>query len=266
MKTFRLFRICSSGILAASSAATLRASISLTGGTFTETFTTLPPATSWATTAANFGSGGANISNDATADGLVGTPAASSTSATPVTAALLSTQLPAAAISGTVATANAARYHSAGYASTAPTGTDGTLLMATLTNNTGGAVVSLGVSYVLGIQNGDVDTPEAEFAGHRIYWSLTGLQNSWNPIGDFGIRGTIGGVASQSQSFSLTVPVANWAAGANAYILWLDDNALTGADGLYLIDNVAFTPTPEPTAGLLALAGAGVCGLVRRRR
>lgn len=141
--------------------------------------------------------------------------------------------------------------------------------MATLTNNTGSAIASLSIEYLLGIQNGNVMTPEAEIVGRRIYWSLTGLQDSWNPIGDFGFRGTLLGAASQTQSYSVTAPVTTWAAGANAYILWLDDNAVTNPDGLYLIDDVAFTPTPvpapEPTAGLLAMGAAGVFGFVRRR-
>ena len=262
--------------------ATSHAAISLTalGGAVTETFTTQPPATSWSTTAGLFGNNGANITNNATADGLVGTPSAPSTSATPVTAALLSAQITAAAVPGTITTANQPRYHSTGtgFVSTTPTGTDGNLVMVTLTNNTGATVSSLSVNYVLGLANSDLLIPEAEFAGHRIYWSLTGLQNSWNPITNadplsstnnfnFGFRtAAAGGAANQTQNYTAIAPVASWADGTNAYIVWLDDNAAAGTDGFYTLDNLAFTPVPEPTAGLLALGACGVFGFARRRK
>ena len=259
--------------LGATLTVTSHASISLTGGTVTETFTAQPPATSWSTTAAVagvFGTSAATITTDNTADGRVGT-AAFQTGV--VTAAFLSTQLPAAAIAGTVANGTNAQtlYHSTGFVGTPPTGSDGTLLMATLTNNTGGTILSLSVAYDLGIQNNNV--PQAtglqleEIPGHRVYWSLTGLANSWTPIGDFGFRAT--GVttdpATRTQGFSMVAPVANWANGTNAYIVWLDDNATNNPDGTYYLDNIAFTPTPEPTSGLLAMSALGVFGLVRRR-
>ena len=266
MKTFlsiRIYPVCIAALgLAAALTATSHAAISLTGATFTETFTTLPPATSWSTPAAIFGVDGGSISSDATADGLVGTPAFPSGA---VTSGSVATQLTAGALAGTVAAQNQARHYSNGFVGTTPTGNGGNLLMVTLSNNTGSTVTSLSIGYDLGLQNGNVLTPEVEFAGHRVYWSLTGTANSWNPIGDFGFRGTAGGVATQTQAFSLTAPVAAWANGTNAFILWLDDNAATNPDGLYLLDNIAFTPTPEPTAGLLALTALGVFGIVRRR-
>ena len=151
--------------------ATSHASLSLTGGKFTETFTSAPPATSWSTTAAEFGTLAATITNDDTADGRVGTAAFPMGAAT---AALVATQLPAATTAGTVATAGTARYHSTGFVSTPPTNSDATLLMATLTNNTGGTILSLSIAYDLGLQNNNVSTgtPEAEIPGHRVYWRL----------------------------------------------------------------------------------------------
>ncbi len=257
--------------LATTLTVTSHASLSLTGGTFTETFTAAPPATSWSTTtgvAGVFGTSAATITNDLTADGRVGTPA---NATGVVTAAFLSTQLVAATTSGTVVVAATAQYHSTGFVGTAPTGTDGSLLMATLTNNTGAPIVSLSIAYDLGIQNNNV--PQAtglqleEIPGHRVYWSLTGLANSWNPVGDFGFRAT--GVttdpALRTQGFTMVAPVANWANGTNAFIVWLDDNATNNPDGTYFLDNIAFTPAPEPTAGVLALGASGVFGLARRR-
>lgn len=247
--------------LAAALTATSHASISLTGGTVTETFTTLPPASSWSTFSLT--GAGANISNNATAD----------TRIQAITSGTISGQLGTGA--GAVALAATSLWYSGGFVATPPTGTDGSVLLVTLTNNTGSPITSLRINYDLGLQNGNVVTAEAEFAGHRVYWSLTGAVNSWNPIAsqdatnanNWGYRGTAGGATVQSQPFSLTAPVATWAAGTNAFVLWLDDNAAVGTDGFYTLDNIAFTPTvvPEPTAGLLALGACGVFGLVRRR-
>ena len=266
MKTFlalRIPRACLAALgLGAALTATSHAAISLTvpGGTVTETFTTLPPATSWSTFGLT-GAGG-DIAGNATADTRIQTLAAGT----------ISGQLGTGATAGTVVTAAQSLWYSNGFVGTPPTGTAGSVLLATLTNNTGSTISSLNFTYDLGLMNGNVATPEAEFAGHRVYWSLTGAANSWNAIlnpadpnltinaGNWGYRGTAGGVTVQNQNFSLTAPVATWAAGTNAFVLWLDDNALTGTDGLYTLDNIAFTPiaVPEPTAGLLALSACGV--------
>ncbi len=248
--------------LGAALTATSHASISLTGGTVTETFTTQPPATSWSTVTLT--GAGADITGNATADTRIQTLASGT----------ISGQLGIGATAGTAALAATSLWYSNGFVGTPPTGTAGSVLLVTLTNNTGSTVPSLGITYDLGLQNGNVATPEAEFAGHRVYWSLTGLANSWTPISstdatnanNWGYRGTAGGVTLQTQSFTLTAPVATWAAGTNAFVLWLDDNAASGFDGLYTLDNIAFTVVPEPTAGLLALGACAVFGFARRRR
>lgn len=263
MKTFptaHILPVCL--VLGAALTATSHAAVLLTGGTVTETFTTLPPATSWSTPAAVFGISGATIADDVTADGRVGTPTFPTGI---VTSDSMSAQLGTAATAGTVAVGQQPLWYSSGFISTTPTGNDGCLLMATLTNNTGSTITSLSIGYDLGLQNGNVTTPESAFAGHRVYWSLTGTLNSWNSIGDFGYRGTAGGVAAQTQAYNMTAPVAAWAAGTNAYILWLDDNSIVNPEGNYTLDNVAFTPAPEPTAGLLALGAFGMFGFARRR-
>ena len=263
MKTFttaRILPVCL--VLGAALTATSHAAVLLTGGTVTETFTTLPSATSWSTPAAIFGTSGATITGNDTADALVGTPTFPTGI---VTSDSISEQLVTGFTAGTVSVATQPRWYSSGFVSTATTGNGGCLLLATLTNNTGSTITSLSIGYDLGLQNGNVLTPESEIAGHRVYWSLNGDANTWNPIGDFGYRGTILGVPVQTQAYTMTAPVAAWAAGTNAYILWLDDNALTNPDGLYTLDNVSFTPAPEPAAGLLALSAFGVFGFARRR-
>jgi hypothetical protein len=65
----------------------------------------------------------------------------------------------------------------------------------------------------------------------------------------------------------------NWAAGTTLWVRWTDLND-AGTDHGLAIDNLSFsvpaatiTPeVPEPTSGVIALAGLGVAGLVARRR
>lgn len=253
----RLFLCCTALVVEATLVGTSQAGIVIIGGTVTETFSAQPPATSWSTTAVGtpFGTGSGNITDNATADALIAN----------VTRGFVSSQHTLGATAGTIALQNESRYYTDGFIGTAPTGVDGNLTMVTLTNSTGINLASLAVRYDLGIQNGDVLTPE-EIAGHRVYWSLTGNANSWNPIGNFGFQGAVGNPATQTQSVNFNVPFTTWAAGTDAYILWLDDNAVTNPDGLYSLDNVAFTAVPEPSACLLALGALGVIGTKLRRK
>ncbi|MEQ1827062.1 MAG: hypothetical protein ABL921_14000 [Pirellula sp.] len=245
------FRTCFAGLLLAGFSATgLQAAIMILPGTVTETFTVQPPANNWSTTTGLFGSNAANITDDATADALVGTPSAPSGTVTNI---LLNAQLLSVA-GGTVTTANQSRYYDSGFIGTTPTGTDANLTMVTLTNATGGNLASLAIRYELASQNAATQV-ETSIAGHRVYWSLTGNANSWNPIGNFSTLGTV----------NLNVPFGTWAANTDAYVLWLDDNSTTNPDGLYTLDNVSFTAVPEPSACLLAIGALGMIGFKRLR-
>lgn len=246
-----LFPFCAGFLLAGFSAATSHASITVTNGTVTETFSVLPPATNWSTTTGLFGSNAANITNSATADALVGTP--SSPTGT-VTNGLLNAQLTSVA-GGTITTANQPRYYDAGFIGTTPTGTDANLLMVTLTNGTGVNLASFDISYDLASQNAATQV-DSDIAGHRVYWSLSGNANSWNPIGNFSTLGTV----------NFSVPVGTWLVNTNAHVLWLDDNSLANPDGLYSIDNVSFTAVPEPATCWLAMGALGLIGFKRHRK
>jgi hypothetical protein len=230
-----------------------------------ETFTTQPAATEWSTTTvgSNFGASSADIFDDLSADSLVGTPDNPFGS---VDTNFVSDVLTPGATPGTVAIQNQSRWYSNGFVSTSPTGVAGGLLMARLTNETGRTLFELVISYELGLQNGSVNTPEEAFAGHRVYWSLTGDLESWNPIGDFGYLGAVGMPATQTQVQSFTAPIAPWPTGTPAYILWLDDNGAANPDALYTIDNVSFTGVPEPASGLLVWSAAGMLGWMRHRQ
>ena len=230
-----------------------------------ETFTSQPAATEWSTTTVgnNFGGGSGDIFDDLSADSMVGTldnPFGF------VDTTFAGDVLTPGATPGTVGLQSQARYYTDGFVGTPPTVVAGSLLMAHLTNETGRTLTALQISYDLGIQNGNVDTAEEAILGHRIYWSLTGEVETWQPLGDFGYRGVLGNPATQTEVQSLTVPVGAWQTGTSAYILWLDDNSALNPDALYTIDNVSFTGVPEPTSGFLLLSAAGVLGWMRRRR
>jgi hypothetical protein len=133
----------------------------------------------------NFGAGSGDIFDDFSADSLVGTPdnpfgVVDTTFAGDVS--------PAQHITGRNSESRRAGM-TADFVGTPPTVVAGSLLVAHLLNNTGRTLFEILVSYDLGIQNGNVTTAEEAFAGHRVYWSLTGELGSWNPIGDFGYRG-----------------------------------------------------------------------------
>ena len=249
--TLRFLPYCAGFLLAGFLAAESQASIIVINGSVTETFTVQPPANNWSTTTGLFGGSSAGITNDATADASVGTPAAPSGT---VTSALLNSQLISVA-GGTIGTASQTRYYDAGFIGTTPTGVDATLTMVTLTNGTGVNLSTFNISYDLASQNPLTQT-EGEIAGHRVYFSLTGNANSWNPIGDFGTTGTV----------SFNAPVGSWVAGTNAFVLWLDDNSVPNPDGLYSIDNVRFTAVPEPSSYLLAMGALGLFGFKRLRK
>ncbi len=249
--TLRFLPYCAGFLLAGFLAATSQASIIVINGSVTETFSVLPPANNWSTTTGLFGASSGSITNDATADALVGTPSAPTGT---VTNGLLNAQLTTVA-GGTVGTANQTRYYDAGFIGTTPTGVDATLTMVTLTNGTGVNLSTFNISYDLASQNAAAQVEDA-IAGHRVYFSLTGNANSWNPIGDFGTTGTV----------SVNAPVGTWAAGTDAYVLWLDDNSVPNPDGLYSIDNVRFTAVPEPSSYLLAMGAVGLFGFKRIRK
>ena len=133
---------------------------------------------------------------------------------------------------------NIARWNSANLnIQTRPSDNAFLVLMATLTNDTGRAVTSLNVGYVLGRPTGIAGTDVIE--GHRVYFSLTGESNSWQLISGL-TTGTPG-------TLDVTFSVGAWPAGSALYLLWADDNAV-GVDYAYTIDNF-FVKTPAIQVG-----------------
>jgi len=121
-----------------------------------------------------------------------------------------------------------------------PSSTKAVVLMARLFNESGGGINGLTISYNF---DAPVTGNAEEVPGLRVYYSLTGLANSWTVIPTL-CTATAGTLTA---NVTLSSPWAN----ANAmYVLWVvDNNAAT--DNAYTIDDVSFAaatiPVPIPT-------------------
>lgn len=104
-----------------------------------------------------------------------------------------------------------------------------TLLMATLRNDSGGAISSVTINYTLA---GNTASEDPGTAGHIVYYSTTGAAGSWTQVAE------LSGDTLGAKSATITL---NWAAGASLYILWVDDNGNGATDGYYAIDDISFT-------------------------
>jgi len=131
---------------------------------------------------------------------------------------------------GTAASGAARRNTAGAYVFTRPTGNTATILMVTLVNSSGGNFPSPTISYDLGIPDA-IASEDAELAGHRVYYSLTGLANSWTLIP--GLTTTTPAAGPVSTTLSL----GTWAANSLLYVIWVDDNGAGGGDGSFSIDN-----------------------------
>jgi len=143
-----------------------------------------------------------------------------------ISASYVRTNLPTDTSTTPATSALGFRYNTTGhYIQSRPTQIAATLLLATLQNNTGGAVNSITITYDMNSFN-----PATEaIVGFRVYWSLTGAANSWQLIPELS-TGTPG-------TLTATVNVGTWNQGATLYLLWADDNAASGTDPSYTIDN-----------------------------
>ncbi|HEY0340336.1 MAG TPA: VPLPA-CTERM sorting domain-containing protein, partial [Steroidobacteraceae bacterium] len=164
---------------------------------------------------------------------------------------------------------------------TSPTGGAGVAWQLTLTNNTGGALSSVDVSYDIARftqsfdNNGGHSTqlqPE-NLPGYELWYSTN--STTWtdvsglNPTID-GANGTVAvpntlGVTEVSP-YELTFDNAV-ASGANFELRWIDSNAsLPSPDQIIGLTDVNITPVPLPAALPLLLSALGGMGLVGRRR
>jgi len=119
---------------------------------------------------------------------------------------------------------------------TRPAGNGATLLMATLSNDTGADQTRLRLIYNL-TQSGS--TPVEQISDHQVYYSLSGEPGSWMNIPAL----SSGGIGTKSNTVSLN---GTWASAAALYVLWVDDNAVGGVDRGYSLDDVFFACNTTP--------------------
>jgi hypothetical protein len=134
-----------------------------------------------------------------------------------------------------------------------------TLLKATLQNAGTNYITAFSMNFDLT----HVGTGIEEVNGLRVYWSGTGANGSWNPLGTFGTAGPV------TASFS----GLGTSFGHNPfYVLFADDNgpqSLPTVEHNFTIDNVTVTPTafggPVPEPSTIAMLGLGMIGLFSQR-
>src|SRR5439155_13493582 len=84
----------------------------------------------------------------------------------------------------------------------------------------------------------------------RVYYSFTGAPGTWVHIPELDSPDGGGDAGSKHVLINFGVP---WENGANLYILWIDDNGVTGGlgygpviEGPYTIDNLAISVSLDP--------------------
>ncbi|MFM1769634.1 MAG: hypothetical protein RJA22_2163 [Verrucomicrobiota bacterium] len=125
-----------------------------------------------------------------------------------------------------------------------PTGNSYSLMMATLVNNAGDNISAFTLTFDYILQNGGL-TPAAEgIPGLRTYFSVTGTAGSWQ------LLPTLSGLSATTVGASANISGITWPVGANAYVLWADDNSEPNADWGNTVDNFAISGVsvnPLPT-------------------
>lgn len=211
-----------------------------------ETFDAVPPVTSWSTRSIP-GGGGAPVTIE-DLDILVQTN----------TAALINTVL---GTSGTVppsANAIARQNSTAKYAQTLPTGNAATVLMATIVNSTAANLPNPKITYDFLVPSA-VNSEDTGTAGHIVYYSLTGAENSWVKIPEL-CSAQPTPVAGQA---FVELALGTWAPNSNLYIIWVDDNGNGATDGSFAIDNFVITGDVIPPP-VITTQPVGATNLVGR--
>ena len=225
-------RILATGIavllasLAGTSALRAATLVPLTGTTVT--FDALPAATEFST----FSIAGAAAT--------LTTAAQVDTAVQALTASGITTQLGSQAASPIASNALGQFSSTAFNIQTRPTGNNATVVLGTFQNAAGGPINSLALDYDFGSLAPVAESPGLE--GHRVYFSPTGLANSWAVIPSVSNIATAG-------HLSATVSFAQVAPNAPFYLLFADDNGPGGPDAAFSIDNLHLVPTLAPVAG-----------------
>ena len=132
-------------------------------------------------------------------------------------------------------------------------------LVATVKNSTGVTLDSVSLAYDFNASG----TGGGPLPGYRVYYSTTGLANSWINIPSFNNAVTV-------QAYSTSIAGLNLANDSNLYVLWADDDYDGISEPGYTLDNVSWTgvtAVPEPsTYGLMGAGALAATAFVRRRR
>jgi hypothetical protein len=212
-----------------------RASAALVGPTgYTNGFGSQPPAADWATLS-RAGFAGDSYTMDADVNAAI-------------TASTVTFQTTLDGANPPPTNTNAVWSSPGLYLQTRPTGNRYTALMGKFVNNTLTNATEITFSYVRTIA-GSATLTEESGRGTRVYYSLTGLANSWTNIASLNHTETANGVSNQ-----LATIAVNWPHGGSLFLLWADDNANgPGSDPANQLDNfslrvTAGSPVPFTTA------------------
>ena len=198
-----------------------RAVISLGGsGTGVWTFNTWPSSNDWSSFSISGGS--SDVTTAAALDARVQV----------ISAAQVNAPLLADIVSPPSVVAIAVWSSSGHYIQTRPAGNAATVLMATLQNDRGRPAYSVEVSFEFAAR-----VISTEQLGVRLYYSLSGSQNTWQFIHEF----------STATNVSLTLDLTSmpWNEGARLYLLWADDNG-SSVDTAFAIDNFSAIVWDDP--------------------
>jgi Immunoglobulin I-set domain len=126
------------------------------------------------------------------------------------------------------------------YLITRPTGVEGEVIMAHLRNDSGATKTGLMLDYDLTVEIPVVE----EVLGHLVYYSFSGAPGSWQPV-------VIPGDGAPGHKTAIVDLTATpWAAGADLYVLFADDNGSGSPDDANEIDNfrASFPSTTVPVS------------------
>lgn len=139
------------------------------------------------------------------------------------------------------------------YLQTRPTGNRGTVLMGKFVNNTGSNVTQVTVSYRLMITGGG--GMEESGKGTRVYYSLSGLPNSWVNVA------ALNNLLFMEGIFAVTANVGlNWTNSGSLFLAWFDDNSSDGTDSGNQLDNFSLRVTGGAPTNFFCGVAAPVAG------
>ena len=207
----KLFRLFGSVILLASLGAQA-ASVGVGG--YTNSLAAQPAAVDFAT--ASIGGGSGDVVDATSLDAAVAV----------LTAAGINAQVPILAGAPPAAAATAIFNDTDKNLQTRPTGVKMHVILVTLTNQAGGNASSVSINYNL-LQSAIL---AEQVDGVRVYYSQTGLANSWSNIA--ALNATTAGLVSANVTLAAT-----WNLNSPLYLLFADDNGSPSPDTANQIDN-----------------------------